>query len=125
MHVSPTARLSSARFYAILDTGYVPRARWRETCAALIAGGAGLVQVRAKRDAGEALPQSAEIGGPGLAAAEAAPQPPAPPRLPDWIDDAKSAGAAQAETVRNVGGLIVENPKQAALIVRDWLSSAA
>jgi flagellar M-ring protein FliF len=71
-----------------------------------------------------ALPQSAEIGGPGLAAAEGPPVP-AAPRLPDWIDDAKSAGAAQAETVRNVGGLIDENPKQAALIVRDWLSSAA
>lgn len=71
-----------------------------------------------------ALPQSAEIGGPGLAASEA-PAAPLPPRLPDWIDDAKSVGAAQAETVRNVGALVDENPKQAALIVRDWLSSAA
>ncbi|HEY9013120.1 MAG TPA: flagellar basal-body MS-ring/collar protein FliF [Devosia sp.] len=70
------------------------------------------------------LPVSAEIGGPGLAAAEI-PQAPAPPRLPEWIDEAKSTGAAQAETVRNVGALVEENPKQAALIVRDWLSSAA
>jgi thiamine-phosphate pyrophosphorylase len=43
-------RLHAARFYAILDTGYVPRAKWRETCAALIAGGADVVQVRAKRE---------------------------------------------------------------------------
>jgi flagellar M-ring protein FliF len=69
-----------------------------------------------------ALPQSAEIGGPGMV--QAAPEP-QQQRLPDWIDEAKSAGAAQAETVRNVGTLIEENPKQAALIVRDWLSSAA
>jgi len=55
---SPTQRsgmsrgsaLSTARFYAILDTGYVRRERWRATCAALIAGGAGLVQIRAKRE---------------------------------------------------------------------------
>jgi thiamine-phosphate pyrophosphorylase len=42
--------LDAARFYAILDTAYVPRARWRATCAALTAGGADLVQVRAKRE---------------------------------------------------------------------------
>ena len=41
--------LQDARFYAILDTAYVPRARWRTVCAALIEGGADLVQVRAKR----------------------------------------------------------------------------
>jgi len=46
----PTAGLSSARFYAILDTGYVPRERWSATCATLIAGGAGLIQLRAKRE---------------------------------------------------------------------------
>lgn len=46
----PLQRLSTSRFYAILDTGYVPRERWRATCAALIAGGAGLVQIRAKRE---------------------------------------------------------------------------
>lgn len=40
----------SVRFYAILDTGYVAPERWREVCAALIAGGAGLVQLRAKRE---------------------------------------------------------------------------
>lgn len=43
-------KLHAARFYAILDTGYVPRDRWAAACAALIAGGAGLVQIRAKRE---------------------------------------------------------------------------
>jgi thiamine-phosphate pyrophosphorylase len=43
-------RLSTARFYAILDTGYVPRERWRATCATLIEVGAGLLQIRAKRE---------------------------------------------------------------------------
>ena len=70
-----------------------------------------------------ALPQSAEIGGPGLAAAEAEAE--ASPRVPAWMDNAKSMGEAQAETLRNVGQLVDDNPKQAALIVRDWLSSAA
>jgi len=68
-----------------------------------------------------ALPVSAEIGGPGVHEAPPLDQ----QRLPDWIDEAKFAGAQQAETVRNVGALVDENPKQAALIVRDWLSSAA
>lgn len=40
--------LESTRFYAILDTAYVPRARWKPVCAELIAGGADLIQVRAK-----------------------------------------------------------------------------
>jgi flagellar M-ring protein FliF len=70
-----------------------------------------------------ALPQSAEIGGPGLAAAEAMEE--EKPRVPAWMNNAKSMGEAQAETLRNVGQLVDDNPKQAALIVRDWLSSAA
>jgi thiamine-phosphate pyrophosphorylase len=44
-----TPDLSCARFYGILDTAYVSRGAWRNTCAALIDGGADLVQVRAKR----------------------------------------------------------------------------
>lgn len=51
--ISPNSRAVSfpaAPFYAILDTGYVPRARWRITCERLIDGGAGLVQVRAKQE---------------------------------------------------------------------------
>jgi len=34
------------------------------------------------------------------------------------------SGAAQAQTLKTVGSLVQENPKQAAVIVRDWLSSA-
>jgi thiamine-phosphate pyrophosphorylase len=42
--------LAHARFYAILDTGYVNPERWVATCEALVAGGADLVQIRAKRE---------------------------------------------------------------------------
>ena len=35
------------------------------------------------------------------------------------------AGAAQGQTLKTVGNLVDENPKQAAMIVRDWLSNAA
>jgi flagellar M-ring protein FliF len=47
------------------------------------------------------------------------------PRPPGWIDGAKSMGEAQLQTIKTVGTLVDENPKQAALIVRDWLSNAA
>jgi len=40
--------LSAARFYAILDTGYVAPADWEHVCRALLAGGADLIQLRAK-----------------------------------------------------------------------------
>lgn len=48
----PTAaRLHSARFYAILDTGYTPLdERWEATCRALLAGPADLIQLRAKNE---------------------------------------------------------------------------
>ena len=42
--------LHSARFYAILDSGYVPRDRWVAVCRALLLGGADLIQLRAKRE---------------------------------------------------------------------------
>ncbi|BET65538.1 thiamine phosphate synthase [Opitutales bacterium ASA1] len=42
--------LEHARFYAILDTGYVSPERWVATCEALLSGGADLVQIRAKRE---------------------------------------------------------------------------
>ncbi len=42
-----------------------------------------------------------------------------------WMANAKSMGEAQMQTLRTVGGLVQENPKQAALIVRDWLNNAA
>ena len=41
------------------------------------------------------------------------------------MNDARSLGAAQAATLKTVGTLVQDNPKQAALIVRDWLNSAA
>jgi flagellar M-ring protein FliF len=83
-----------------------------------------------------ALPPSAEVGGPGarvpMVATPASllpeldePEPPRPPRAPAWINNAKSLGETQAQTLKTVGELVDENPKQAAVIVRDWLSSAA
>ena len=84
-----------------------------------------------------ALPVSAEVTGPGgspLAAGSGGPnvqvpqlEEPTDPNsnlVPAWINDAKSVGAAQAQTLKTVGGLVQENPKQSATIVRDWLSSA-
>ncbi len=41
--------LSGARFYAILDTGYAPVERFGELAFAVLAGGADIVQVRAKK----------------------------------------------------------------------------
>jgi len=40
--------LSTARFYAILDTGYAPADRLPDICQAVLAGGADIVQLRAK-----------------------------------------------------------------------------
>jgi flagellar M-ring protein FliF len=82
-----------------------------------------------------ALPVSAEVGGPAIATASSAQAPmvPAtemadegapPPMVPAWMKDARNLGAAQAQTMKTVGQLVQDNPKQAALIVRDWLSSA-
>jgi flagellar M-ring protein FliF len=78
-----------------------------------------------------ALPVSAEIGTP---APYTGPNVPTPPEMvaegpgkaevPAWMNSAKQLGAAQAATMKTVGTLVEENPKQAALIVRDWLSSA-
>jgi thiamine-phosphate pyrophosphorylase len=42
--------LSHARFYAILDTGYVPRSRWSKVCRARVEGGADRIQMRAKTE---------------------------------------------------------------------------
>ncbi len=42
------ADLRQATLYGILDTGYTPRARWQETARALLEGGVGILQVRAK-----------------------------------------------------------------------------
>ncbi len=47
-----------------------------------------------------------------------------PPRVPAWMNNARSLGEAQAQTLKTVGQLVDDNPRQAALIVRDWLSTA-
>jgi flagellar M-ring protein FliF len=89
-----------------------------------------------------AVPMSAEVApGPGGMMVPVAPAgsamasiapipevpeaPPPPPRLPTWMADAKQQGAAQAATLKTVGTLVQDNPKQAATIVRDWLTSVA
>ncbi len=43
----------------------------------------------------------------------------------EWMDQAKSQGEAQTRTLDSVGTLVSEHPKQAGVIVRDWLSEAA
>ena len=53
------------------------------------------------------------------------PAAPQPPRVPAWMNNAKQLGESQAQTLKTVGELVDDNPRQAALIVRDWLSSAA
>jgi flagellar M-ring protein FliF len=49
---------------------------------------------------------------------------PAKPRTPAWMSNAKALGEQQAATLKTVGTLVDENPRQAALIVRDWLGTA-
>ena len=46
-------------------------------------------------------------------------------KTPAWVANAKSMGETQLQTLKTVGTLVEENPKQAALIVRDWLGNAA
>jgi flagellar M-ring protein FliF len=79
-----------------------------------------------------ALPASAEVGATAVGPSALAlppdlnePDLTRQPRTPDWIDDARNLGEAQAHTLKTVGELVGEHPKQAAVIVRDWLSSAA
>lgn len=48
MPASLHQHFSAARFYAILDTGYAPVERLAEICRAVLAGGADVVQLRAK-----------------------------------------------------------------------------
>jgi thiamine-phosphate diphosphorylase len=40
----------TTRFYGILDTGYVNPKNWETKCRALLEGGAGIVQLRAKKE---------------------------------------------------------------------------
>lgn len=77
-----------------------------------------------------ALPTGAEVGQHGVLAANgqivAQSEPEEPKdKTPAWVANAKSMGETQLQTLKTVGTLVEENPKQAALIVRDWLGSAA
>jgi thiamine-phosphate pyrophosphorylase len=51
---SSVARLAQARFYAILDSAYLPAADFPRVCRAVLEGGTDIVQVRAK---GATVPQ--------------------------------------------------------------------
>ncbi|HVW94235.1 MAG TPA: flagellar basal-body MS-ring/collar protein FliF [Devosia sp.] len=70
-----------------------------------------------------ALPPSAELLPAPEQAVAVAEAPPALP--PDWMNQARALGEQQMKTLQTIGGLVDENPKQAATIVRDWLHSAA
>lgn len=54
-----------------------------------------------------------------------APAPAQPSGPPAWLDNAKSQGAEQVRTLGSVGDIVEGHPKQAAVIVRDWLHEAA
>ena len=45
-----SSSLENALFYGILDTGYVSKNDWLTKYDALVAGGAGIIQVRAKKE---------------------------------------------------------------------------
>ncbi|WP_210336210.1 flagellar basal-body MS-ring/collar protein FliF [Methylobrevis albus] len=47
------------------------------------------------------------------------------PPVPSRIEEAQAQGEAQMVQVRKVGELVVENPGEASIIVRTWLSEAA
>lgn len=76
-----------------------------------------------------ALPEAAELshhatlGPDGQVVPELIEEP--KDKTPAWVANAKSMGETQLQTLKTVGTLVEENPKQAALIVRDWLGSAA
>lgn len=76
-----------------------------------------------------ALPPAAELGAHGTLSANGLvvtdQQEVAHDKTPAWVANAKSMGESQLQTLKTVGTLVEENPRQAALIVRDWLSSAA
>lgn len=76
-----------------------------------------------------ALPPAAELGHHGVLGANgqviAEPEEIARDKTPAWVANARSMGETQLQTLKTVGTLVEENPRQAALIVRDWLGSAA
>ncbi|WDR04965.1 flagellar basal-body MS-ring/collar protein FliF [Devosia rhodophyticola] len=75
------------------------------------------------------LPSGATVGNHSVmnADGELVPDQPSAPNDPaqSWVSNAKSAGESQLQTLKTVGTLVEENPKQAALIVRDWIGNAA
>jgi len=80
-------------------------------------------RVMAPEPAPLALPPSAEIDTLPAVVEQPGPAPGQPSSA--WMEHARSLGEAQFQTIKTVGSLIEENPKQAATIVRDWLNSAA
>lgn len=81
-----------------------------------------------------ALPTAAEVGHHGVLAADGnvitdqtatAVEDDQRDKTPAWVANAKSMGETQLQTLKTVGSLVEENPRQAALIVRDWLGNAA
>jgi len=76
-----------------------------------------------------ALPEAAEVSHHGVLGAngQVTPEIEEAPRdkTPAWVANAKSMGETQLQTLQTVGQLVEENPRQAALIVRDWLGNAA
>ncbi|MVS99895.1 flagellar basal-body MS-ring/collar protein FliF [Devosia marina] len=76
-----------------------------------------------------ALPEAAEVSHHGVLGAngQVIPEIEEAPRdkTPAWVANAKSMGETQLQTLQTVGALVEENPRQAALIVRDWLGNAA
>jgi len=80
-----------------------------------------------------ALPPAAEVGQHGVLGADGevsvdafnAEAETGRDKTPAWVANAKSMGETQLQTLKTVGTLVEENPRQAALIVRDWLGSAA
>jgi thiamine-phosphate pyrophosphorylase len=59
--------LQKARLYAILDATYVQPGRWPELARQLVAGGAGIIQIRAKKLPREEILTHARILSPILA----------------------------------------------------------
>ena len=49
----PPSTLGRIPFYGILDTGYVSQEDWENKCLALLEGGAGIIQLRAKKESHE------------------------------------------------------------------------
>jgi flagellar M-ring protein FliF len=77
-----------------------------------------------------ALPTAAELSQHGVLSADGQvipePEEEGPvDKTPAWVANARSMGETQLQTLKTVGTLVEENPRQAALIVRDWLGNAA